>query len=71
MQPRGTFWVGIKVIKSDIFGIFFLLLLHKIIIMLLARLLVSARQLSLVRKLVFRVSDLVRHKPGCTATEDG
>ena len=24
-----------------------------------------------VRKPVFRVSDLVRHKPGCTATEDG
>ena len=30
------------------------------------------RKLSLVlRKLVFGVSDLVRHKPGCTATEDG
>ena len=24
-----------------------------------------------VRKPVFRVSDQVRHKPGCTATEDG
>ena len=24
-----------------------------------------------VRKPVFRVSDLVRHKPGCTGTEDG
>ena len=24
-----------------------------------------------MRKLVFRVSDQVRHKPGCTATEDG
>ena len=24
-----------------------------------------------VRKQVFRVSDQVRHKPGCTATEDG
>ena len=24
-----------------------------------------------VRKLVFGVSDQVRHKPGCTATEDG
>ena len=24
-----------------------------------------------VRKPVFRVFDLVRHKPGCTATEDG
>ena len=25
----------------------------------------------MVRKPVFRVSDPVRHKPGCTATEDG
>ena len=24
----------------------------------------------ILRKPVFRVSDLVRHKPGCTATED-
>ena len=24
-----------------------------------------------VRKPVFRVSDLVRHKPGCTVTDDG
>ena len=24
-----------------------------------------------VRKPVFGVSDLVRHKPGCTATQDG
>ena len=33
---------------------------------------VSVNEMSLVlRKPVFGVSDLVRHKPGCTATEDG
>ena len=33
---------------------------------------VGAYNLSLVvRKPVFEVSDQVRHKPGCTATEDG
>ena len=31
----------------------------------------SKEQFSLVRKPVFGVSDLVRHKPGCTTTEDG
>ena len=32
----------------------------------------SGDQMSLVvRKPVFGVSDQVRHKPGCTATEDG
>ena len=32
----------------------------------------AAYDMSLVvRKPVFGVSDLVRHKPGCTATEDG
>ena len=32
----------------------------------------NVSKLSLVmRKPVFRVSDQVRHKPGCTATEDG
>ena len=32
---------------------------------------VVAFQMSLVRKPVFGVSNQVRHKPGCTATEDG
>ena len=29
------------------------------------------RSVYVVRKLVFGVSDQVRHKPGCTVTEDG
>ena len=34
--------------------------------------LMISRDMSLVvRKPVFGVSDQVRHKPGCTATEDG
>ena len=47
-------------------------LLHDIIVERVGLLLYSRNNLSLfVRKPVLGVSDQVRHKPGCTATEDG